>query len=133
MISFYYTFVKCFFPSLESKLKRHKLILAYVKKRENLCEICQKCNPYFRREFIQFRKNRCFSKSDWFTESRLLAIIPVFDLKWKMSATSVAWLEIFRPLLSENSRFGKLCTAGIQEILGNAILETSIKTMECHS
>ena len=43
-----------------------------------------------------------FQLSDWFTRSRLSAIIPAFDLIWEMSAASAAQFKNF-PAGSESS------------------------------
>ena len=78
---------------------------------------------------------------DWFTRSRLPAIIPAFDLIRKRSKVSrkeqnvsqeakkkASFIEL---KMDEKSRFGKLSTEEIQEIMDKAAPETTNSAVIC--
>ena len=65
-----------------------------------------------------------FLLSDWFTVSRLTAIIPTFDLKWKLMRHNFFFVGSQAPS-AKKSKFGELSTEEIQEITDNVIPVTT--------
>ena len=66
-----------------------------------------------------------FQHSDWFTQSRLLAHIPQFDLIWKTATTTTTKFPSDKA--AEKIRFRKLST---EETTGKKKLK---KKMSCHT
>ena len=74
-----------------------------------------------------------FYLSYWFTVSRLPAIIPTFDLTWKLLWQILLGIRLFvgsqvsltKNWMRKKSKFGELSTGKMQEIMDNAIPVTT--------